>query len=174
MSANIPDTKLVSELLKPTGFNCPADLEGKTFTEATSGGGDVELEDNKDVTINMSSYSEPVEVTPSEGKDAMKKVTVTLTGTPPVAMPLYAWTAGSTKIYTNFDKSPATLDELRTKFGVGGQAGPNILSLTVYHDWANAVSYTRTSDTAFSFTVSGSSVTWNYTRGDTSKDVVLQ
>lgn len=32
MSANIPETKLVSELLKPTGFNCPENLEGKTLT----------------------------------------------------------------------------------------------------------------------------------------------
>lgn len=175
MSANIPETKLVSELLKPTGFNCPADLEGKTFTEATSGGGDVELEDNKAAAINVSTYTDPVEVTPSEGKDAMKKVTVTLTDMPSASsMPLYAWTTGSTKIYCNFDKSPATLDELLTKFAVGGNAGPNVLSLAVYHDWDTAATYTRTSDTAFSFTKSGSSVVWTYTRGDTSKDVVLQ
>lgn len=39
MSATIPSTKLVSDLLKSTGFNCPEDLKGKTFEEATSGGG---------------------------------------------------------------------------------------------------------------------------------------
>lgn len=40
MSASIPETMLLSDLLKPTGFDCPADLEGVTFNEATSGGGD--------------------------------------------------------------------------------------------------------------------------------------
>lgn len=82
MSANIPETKLVSELLKPTGFNCPEDLTGKTFAEATSGGGDVELEDNKSAAINVTAYTSPVVVNPTEGKDAMKKVTVTLTNIP--------------------------------------------------------------------------------------------
>lgn len=33
MSANIPETKLVSELLKPTGFNCPEQWQGKTVGE---------------------------------------------------------------------------------------------------------------------------------------------
>lgn len=84
MSANIPETKLVSELLKPTGFNCPADLEGKTFTEATEGGGGggADIEDNKSASINVSAYTVPVVINPSEGKDAMKKATVTLTNIP--------------------------------------------------------------------------------------------
>lgn len=38
MSARIPDTLLVSEVLKPTGFDCPEDLEGVSFNEAVSGG----------------------------------------------------------------------------------------------------------------------------------------
>lgn len=33
MSANIPETKLVSELLKPTGFNCPEQWQDKTVGE---------------------------------------------------------------------------------------------------------------------------------------------
>jgi len=47
-----------------------------------SGGGDVVLEDNKAVTIDASTYSAPVEVTPTSGKDAMKKTTVTLSNIP--------------------------------------------------------------------------------------------
>lgn len=39
MSAIIPKTKTLSDLLKPTGFDCPETLRGKTFEEATSGGG---------------------------------------------------------------------------------------------------------------------------------------
>ena len=39
MSAQIPETKTLKDLLKPTGFDCPEELQDKTFTEATSGGG---------------------------------------------------------------------------------------------------------------------------------------
>lgn len=39
MSATIPSNKLLKDLLKPTGFDCPEELQGKTFAEATSGGG---------------------------------------------------------------------------------------------------------------------------------------
>ena len=34
---------------------------------------DVDLEDNKSATINVSTYTAPVEVTPTSGKDGMKK-----------------------------------------------------------------------------------------------------
>ena len=109
MSANIPETKLVSELLKPTGFNCPEDLTGKTFSEATSGGGDVELEDNKSAAINVTAYTSPVVVNPTEGKDAMKKVTVTLSNIPTAEATLYAWydDNGGEIIYTKV-KAPTT------------------------------------------------------------------
>ena len=46
MSASIPETMLLSDLLKPTGFDCPEELLDKTFAEATAGG-DVEVESNK-------------------------------------------------------------------------------------------------------------------------------
>ena len=39
MSASIPETMLLSDLLKPTGFDCPEELLDKTFAEATAGGG---------------------------------------------------------------------------------------------------------------------------------------
>ena len=38
MSATIPSNKQLDDLLKPTGFDCPESLKGKTFNEATSGG----------------------------------------------------------------------------------------------------------------------------------------
>lgn len=38
----------------------------------------VELEDNKAVTITVADYTEPVVITPSDGKDGMAQVTVTL------------------------------------------------------------------------------------------------
>ena len=39
MSATIPSNKQLDDLLKSTGFDCPESLKGKTFNEATSGGG---------------------------------------------------------------------------------------------------------------------------------------
>lgn len=81
MSATIPETMPLSDLLKSTGYDCPEDLQGKTFAEATAGG-DVSVETNKAATIDVSSYTEPVVITPTEGKDAMAKSTVTLTNIP--------------------------------------------------------------------------------------------
>lgn len=49
-----------------------------------------DLEDNKAVTIDVSTYTSPVEVTPSEGKDGMKKATITVSNIPSVgALNLY-------------------------------------------------------------------------------------
>lgn len=74
MSAQIPDTLLVSEVLKPTGFDCPEDLVDVSFNEAISGGTSAELEDNKEVTITENGT---IEITPTAGHDyaGMKKVT---------------------------------------------------------------------------------------------------
>lgn len=41
-----------------------------------------DLEDNKTATIDVSTYTEPVEIEPTEGKDGMKKATVTLDNVP--------------------------------------------------------------------------------------------
>jgi hypothetical protein len=41
-----------------------------------------DLENNKTATIDVSTYTEPVEIEPTEGKDGMKKATVTLTNIP--------------------------------------------------------------------------------------------
>lgn len=38
MSATIPSNKQLDDLLKATGFDCPENLKGKSFAEATSGG----------------------------------------------------------------------------------------------------------------------------------------
>ena len=40
--------------------------------------GDVKIQDKKEVTIKVSEYTEPVEITPSSGKDGIAKVIVTL------------------------------------------------------------------------------------------------
>lgn len=46
------------------------------------GTGGADLEDNHQTTIDVSTYTQPVEVRPEQGKDGMKKNTVTLTNIP--------------------------------------------------------------------------------------------
>lgn len=47
--------------------------------------GSADLEDNKAATIDVSTYTQPVEVTPTEGKDGMEKATITLSNIPVVS-----------------------------------------------------------------------------------------
>ena len=75
MSARIPDHMLISDLLKPTGYDCPERLQGKTFEESTTGEGNISIEANKEVSITANGI---VEIMPTKGKDAMKKVTANI------------------------------------------------------------------------------------------------
>lgn len=45
-------------------------------------GADAKLEKNKTATINVSTYTEPVVINPTSGKDGMKKATITLSNIP--------------------------------------------------------------------------------------------
>ena len=45
-------------------------------------GASAKLENNKTATIDVSTYTDPVEVKPSSGKDGMKKATITLSNIP--------------------------------------------------------------------------------------------
>ena len=69
MSAQIPETMLLSDLLKSTGYDCPEELQGKTFAEATVGDSETQT---KEVTIVTNTSTE---VKPDSGK-LLKKVTV--------------------------------------------------------------------------------------------------
>lgn len=55
---------------------------GKYEVDIKTNGVVAELEANKEVSIDVSNYSEPVEITPSSGKDGMKKATITLENVP--------------------------------------------------------------------------------------------
>ena len=79
MSATIPNGMLLSDLLKATGYDCPSTLQGKTFAQATAGAG-IDIESNKAVSVNAGTYTQAVEITPSDTYEAMEKVTLTLTG----------------------------------------------------------------------------------------------
>lgn len=59
-----------------------------------------DLDNNKTKTINVSTYTEPVEILPTSGKDGMKKATVTLSNIPSGSggIHLYCW--GDETYYT--------------------------------------------------------------------------
>ena len=59
--------------------------------DENAGGAGANLEDNKTATIDASTYTSPVEVTPSEGKDGMKKATITLSNIPSPTANEYAF-----------------------------------------------------------------------------------
>lgn len=81
MSAQIPETMLLSDLLKATGYDCPEELQGRTFAEATAGG---DVQTNKASTIDVSAYTEPIVIKPDTDYESMKKNTVTLSNIPAV------------------------------------------------------------------------------------------
>lgn len=88
MSARIPDTMLLSDLLKSTGYDCPEELQGLTFAEATVGESEVQT---KTATITTNGE---VEVKPDTGK-LLSKVTVTTA----VPNKLYAYGTAEGVVY---------------------------------------------------------------------------
>ena len=62
--------------------DCDYDVKKVSYSAAALT--DVDLEDNKSATINVSTYTAPVEVTPTSGKDGMKKATITLSHIPEI------------------------------------------------------------------------------------------
>ena len=91
----------------PNGY--PMVSPAQAFDIGKEEGGDADLDKNKAVTINVSTYTDPVEVTPTEGKDGMEKVTVTLNNIP-TATVLSAWKLESAIVYTK-TAEPTTSDK---------------------------------------------------------------
>lgn len=95
MSAQIPDSMLLSDLLKAIGYDCPSTLQGKTFAEATSGSGTTTQTKTVTIVTNTST-----EVTPDSGK-LLSKVTVTTA----VPNKLFAWQTSGDTVSTAFTLS---------------------------------------------------------------------
>lgn len=78
MSAKIPENMEIKDLLKATGYDCPEELQDKTFAQATSGsgGGSANLT-AKELTAQM--IREAVEngqaITPPDGVDGFSEIT---------------------------------------------------------------------------------------------------
>lgn len=96
MSAQIPSTMLLSDLLKATGYDCPEELQGRTFAEATAGG---DVQTNKASTIDVSAYTEPIVIKPDTDYESMKKATITLSNIPQTKTEI-ALEATENKTYT--------------------------------------------------------------------------
>lgn len=71
-----------------------------------------DLDNNKTATINVSTYTQPVEITPTSGKDGMKKATITLSNIPSPSgvSVLYAWQDESEYIIYTTTSTPTTSD----------------------------------------------------------------
>lgn len=138
MSARIPDNMLLSDLLKATGYDCPTELQGETFAEATVGDSEAQT---KEVTIITNTKTE---VKPSKGK-LFSKVTVTTA----VPNKLYAYGTAEKVVFL---KAIPSADTAEVAVYV-----PSVTGLT-----AGTGSYTKETNTV---TVSTDSYA-RYTTGD--------
>lgn len=161
MSAQIPETMLLSDLLKPTGYDCPEAAIGKTVAEVISGG-DVKVSTNTDATIDVSAYTEAVVIEPAEGYDATKKVTVELSNIPVAQGTAYAWAIGDKYIYLNVATAPDVITNIKC-IAIGSP--DNSLEVIALSE-GTVGEYAKVSDTEF--TVGEGT----YTR-DSTKDAVL-
>ena len=79
-------------------------------------GASAKLDNNKAATINVSTYTEPVVINPTSGKDGMKKATITLSNIPSGNGTLYCWEGDfgdSSKVYLySYSATPEVADSL--------------------------------------------------------------
>ena len=103
-----------------------------------------DLEDNHETTINVAEYTDPIEITPTERKDGMKKATITLSNIPQAGATLYAWKATTNILYTKME-TPTTSD----KALIGASTGISeevISEVGVDTITVDSVVYTRDTD----------------------------
>ena len=83
---NIPEAETKSVTITENGVTTitPDTKDYLSSVEVTTA---IPLEDNKEETIDIESYTDPVEIVPTSGNTAMKKATVTLTN----MVRLYVW-----------------------------------------------------------------------------------
>lgn len=97
-------------------------LHSDGTVDENPGGGSADLEDNHQTTIDVSTYTQPVEILPTSGKDGMKKATITLSNIPSPSGggTAYAWKEKTTNevLYTNFSVAPQSIYASETNYKV--------------------------------------------------------
>ena len=112
--------------------DCEADVKKIAITAGEIPSG-ADLEDNKSATIDASTYTEPVEITPSEGKDGMKKATVTLSNIPSGEVRfIYGWDSifADIKYMYTFSETPSVGDKAIYGKDSSGTEGLGVVTIT--------------------------------------------
>lgn len=134
-----------------------------------------DLENNKTATIDVSTYTEPVEITPTAGKDGMKKATVTLSNIPSGGgATAYFWSAttGSRSFYSDTDKAPDSNEAYRNMYAlIINDDSDYGLDIIKREDFSIEELGEKISDNSFTTSVRGT-LYETYTR-DSSKDLVF-
>ena len=96
------------------------------WTNIAEQGAKAKLENNKTATINVSTYTEPVVVTPTSGKDGMKKATITLSNIPSggTSAIFYAWSSEGNQIYYTLSATPSVGDKVYYEVDTGNAPSP--------------------------------------------------
>ena len=165
MSARIPDTMPISDLLKSTGYDCPEELQDKTFAEATSGGGGGG--GGSGITVEPITITQNGTTTAPSGK-AYSPITVNVPASGSGSVTLYAWYSADARTYVhmNVEVSPKDL------------ADANNVKTLEYDNMDRAMvikslqgsAYTRVSDTEFNITRTDGEATFER---DPGQDLVL-
>ena len=112
-----------------------------TIDENPGSGSEVELENNHQTTIDVSTYTEPVEVLPISGKDGMKKNTITLTNIPSGGSSvLYCWYVkfyGSDFYGYTFNENPNVGDTVILNTGEQSDTGIGTVTVASVVSFAN-------------------------------------
>ena len=163
MSAQIPETKTLKDLLKPTGFDCPEELQDKTFAEATSGGGG----GGSGITIEPITITQNGTTTAPSGK-AYSPITVNVPASGSGSVTLYAWYSTADRTYVHMNTAVSPKDS----------ADANNTKMLEYDNMERAIvvkslpgsAYTRVSDTEFNITRTDGVATFER---DSGQDLVL-
>lgn len=116
------------------------------------GSGGADLDNNVAKTIDVSTYTEPVEITPTTGKDGMKKATVTLSNIPSGgSVTAYGWVdeSGNT-LFFNFAVAPT--DKESFNMGKNLVFSSSSDAQVSANNLIKNINYTKDSDTQFSTT----------------------
>lgn len=154
MKVNGKDIDVVTDITK----NADNEITAISINGASQeiAGGDSDIEENKAATIDVSAYTEPVEIEPTEGKDGMAKCTVTLSNIPAGGSGhIYAWYNGSGIMYFSFDEAPADQEAFDAEKAVAMNGGvittPELSTL--------GFTYTKVSDSEFTIAADGTTLT---------------